>query len=448
MDYAHYLDIGFALAAALINAAFVLLILTRTSLTSVYVTFMLNCLTAMIWNFGDFMAWATADRFWFYISLIGTGMIPAVMFHFVAALSGLKKQRFVIVAAYILSLPLALSSPLALRYSRIRSFVDGPIWNVLFFLLFIPLFVIGFIILISAIRRSNSKGERSRLRYILIACCIAALSGTTDLLQIFKAPIPPLGHLGSVIYSSVVAISVFKHRAAYDLLAEMRTKLDMLNELAAGIAHELRNPLSSIKGATNLLHEKSGNLSVEKSREYLGLISEEIERLDGILTNYHCLIRPVKIERESIRVNSIIERTVALMRMNGNALRIELNLAQDMPLCKADPQALKQVFINLMKNAQEACGPEGTLRISTVYRPPWIRITFRDSGKGVPADILPRIFEPFFSTKANGMGLGLAICKRIIELNGGTIEAENEKGGAHFTIHIPAGDELQPVGPC
>jgi signal transduction histidine kinase len=447
MTYVTYIDMGLALTAVMINAAFALLILTRTSLAVVYITFLLNCLAAMIWNFGDFMAWKTSDCFWFYFSLIGTGMIPAVMFHFITALTDVKKHRMLIAMAYLVSFPLALSSPLALKYPEIRSFVDSFVWNAIFLVLFIPLFVLGIFMLVAAIRRSSSKEEIGRLRYFLIAYCIAALC-TTDLLQGFKALIPPLGHLGSVIYCSVIAIGIFRHRAAYDLLAEMRTKLHMLNELAAGIAHELRNPLSSVKSAAALLQERSDTLPAEKTKEYLCLISEEIERLDGILSNYHHLIRPVKIERESVRINAILERTVALMRLNGTELRIELNLSPEIPLCMADPQTLKQVFINLIINAQEACGPEGMLQIKTEYRLPFIRITFKDSGKGVPADILPRMFEPFVSTKAQGMGLGLAICKRLIDLNEGTIEVENEKEGARFTICLPAADESQTDEKC
>jgi signal transduction histidine kinase len=259
-----------------------------------------------------------------------------------------------------------------------------------------------------------------------------------------KPIIPDLGHPGAVVYSSVLAIGVFKHRIAYDLLAEMRTKLDMLNDLAAGMAHELRNPLSAIKCAANLLSEKSGGLTAEKSREYLDLISDEIERLDGMLTNYRGLIRPIKIEREDVLINNIIEKTVALMKMNGNAPRIELDLSPEVPLCKSDPQTLRQVFINLIKNAHEACGSEGTLHIATEHTPPSIRITFKDTGRGVPPEILPRVFEPFVSTKANGMGIGLAICRRLIDLNGGTIEAANDSGGARFTIHLPEGEGFLP----
>jgi signal transduction histidine kinase len=446
MPIIQQIDTGFALTAALINGIFILLILTRTSLATVYVAFMFNCLTAVIWTFFDFMALLTNHQApWLYYSLIGTGMVPAVMFHFISALTGLINNRRWIVADYIVCIPFALSGPLALMDSGIQAFVDSQIWNALFMILLFTSLMASTLLLRRAIRGTKSKGDKSRFRYVLVAAWIACFAGGTDLLQIYNIPIPKLGHVGTVIYTSVLAASVLKHRETYDLLAEMRTKLDMLNELAAGIAHELRNPLSSIKGAVHLLHEKSGSLTAENSRAYLDLISDEIERLDGMLTNYRGLIRPIKLEKEDVRINHVIEKTVALMRMNENAPRIELNLSPEAPLCKSDPQTLRQVFINLIKNAHEACGCEGVLHIATEYTPPSIRITFKDSGKGVPPEILPRIFDPFVSTKANGMGLGLAICRRLIDLNGGTIEVENDKAGARFTIHLPVGDKLLPL---
>lgn len=238
MNLVHHIDIGLALTAVLINGVFILLVLTRTSLTAVYLTFLLNCLAIMVWNFGDFMVFMTANGFWFYFSLLGTGIIPAVMFHFINALSRPIYNGAWVIVAYAMCLPLVMSSALALRYPGVRAFVDGPLWNVLYLMLLVPFFTAGVVILTMAMKRAKSKSEMSRFRYILIAAGIAAASGTTDLLQIFNAPVPPLGHLGSVIYSSILAIGVIKHRAAYDLLAEMRMKLDMINELAAGIAHE------------------------------------------------------------------------------------------------------------------------------------------------------------------------------------------------------------------
>lgn len=446
MTLIQHIDTYFALAAAVINGLFVLLILTRTSLAEVYVAFLLNCLTAVIWTFGDFMAWKTADLHgpWFYFSLIGTGMVPAVLVHFISALAGCAHNKKWITIGYIVCLPFALSPPLALTHPGIRAFVVGPIWNALFLPLFFFSIIASVLILRTAIRGAKSKSDKSRFQYVLAAVCIACLTCTPDMLQVFHVQIPPLGHVGTVIYSLVLAVGVFKHRIAYDLLVEMRTKLDMLNELAAGIAHELRNPLGSIKGAAHLLNENAGSLTAEKSGEYLNLISEEIDRLDGMLTNYRGLIRPVKVEREEVRINSVIEKTVALMRMNKNTPRIELNLSPEVPLCRCDPQTLRQAFINLIKNAHEACGAEGALCIATEHTPPTIRITFKDTGKGLPPEILTRIFEPFTSTKANGMGLGLAICRRLIDLNGGTIEAANDNGGARFTIHLPAGNNMIP----
>jgi signal transduction histidine kinase len=445
MSIIHCIDIGLALTAALINSAFILLVLTRTARASVYVTFLLNCVAAVIWTLFDFMVLVTDHRFpWYYFSLIGTGFIPALLLHLISALVGLKNIRGWITASYILCAPLALSSPLALWNSGIKDFVDGNGWDAPFLALLFSSYLAGTIMLTRAIKKAKSKKESSRFRYVLVAMCIGCLFGTICTLWDSDPLISPLGHLGAVIYSSILAISVFKHRAAYDLVTDMRAKLDMLNELAAGIAHELRNPLSSIKGAASLLNDRSGNLTVEKSREYLSIISEEVERLDGILTNYRSLMRPIKIDREPISVNNVIEKTVALMRMGEDALGIELSLSSGIPLCTSDPQTLRQVFINLIQNAREACRPEGRLYIATQYLSPSIRITFTDSGGGIPREILPRIFEPFVSTKANGMGLGLAICRRLVDLNGGAIEAANEGGGARITIHLPAGADGSP----
>ena len=443
------IDKWLALTAALINGVFILLILTRTSRVAVYVTFLFNCLTAAIWTFSDFMVMQTLHTMqakyqspWFYFSLVGTGMIPAVMLHFICALAGLTQNRRWVATGYILCLPLTLTAPLSLRYSGIKDFVKGDVWNALFLSLLFSSFMVSILILRKAIRGARSESDKSRFRYVLVAVWIACFCGATDLLQDIKVKIPPLGHIGTVIYTSVLAAGVYKHRVAYDLLVEMRTKLDMLNELAAGIAHELRNPLSSIKGALHLLNEKSGSLPMERSGEYLSLISDEIDRLDRMLANYRGLTRPIKIEKEDVGINKLIEKTVALMRMTENAPKIGLDLSPEVPFCNSDPQTLYQVFINLIRNSHEACGSEGELHITTEHIHPWIRITFSDSGKGVPPEILPRIFEPFVSTKADGMGLGLAICRRLVDLNEGTIEAENHDGGARFIIHLPAGNGL------
>jgi signal transduction histidine kinase len=294
------------------------------------------------------------------------------------------------------------------------------------------------VILITAFNQTKSAEEKSRLLYILIATVIAVMTGLTDLVQLFKILIPPLGHLGCFVYSSILAIGVFKHRKAYDVFVQMRMKLDALSEMAADIAHEIRNPLSSIKGASNLLANELKNLNQPKIQEYHTIIIEEIERLNHILINFQDLTKPLKIEKDSVSMNEAIQKTVKLAEMGSPNFKIRLELSTKLPIVQADASFLKQVFLNLIKNATEASGPSGELEIKTVSDPPWVKISFSDDGPGIPPELVNRIFEPFFTTKARGMGVGLAICQRIIQAHNGRIEVINRlPKGTQFNIFLP-----------
>ena len=280
--------------------------------------------------------------------------------------------------------------------------------------------------------------KKARLRYILVAFIIAVVTGITDLVQALNIPVPPLGHLGCVIYSSILAIGVFKHRTAYDILAQMQEKLESLGEMAAGIAHEIRNPLTSIKGASDLLWGELKGLDLPRAREYHDIIREEIDRLNHILLNFQYFTRPLKIEKELIPVNEIIRKTVRLAETGPANITIKQELSGNSPKVKADASLLKQVFLNLIKNAEEACGLEGEMVIKTEILPPWFRISFSDNGPGISAENLNRIFEPFFTTKSAGMGMGLAICRRIMLAHGGELDVKNRlPKGAEFTILLP-----------
>lgn len=225
------IDAYLALFVVLINLVFAILILVRTSRTTLYLIFFFICLSNMLWNFGDAITYFSGNRFWFYLSLIGSGMLPALMLHFINTLvMAAKKREAWIVMAYIFSGFLAFSSPFALFHPGTKQFVDSVYWNILYLVLLGPFLFTGLVILITTFNRAESEEEKSHLRYILIVMIIGVLTGITDLVQLFKVPIPPLGHLGCLVYSTILAIGVFKHRKTYDIFAQMRMKLEVLRE--------------------------------------------------------------------------------------------------------------------------------------------------------------------------------------------------------------------------
>ena len=433
------IDAYVALIVVLINFIFAILLAVRTSRRITYIIFFFICFANIFWNFGDFMTFFTHHRSWFYFSLIGSGMLPALMFHWIYTFVNPERTWTPwVIPAYVSSGFLAFSSPLAIVQPSVGEFVDSIIWNILYLILLGPFIVASIILLVRAMERAGSKDERSRLRYILVVVIIGVFTGLSDLVQILQVPIPPLGHLGCLVYSTILAVAVFKHQEDFDLFAQLRLKLDDLSQMAAGIAHEIRNPLTSIKGASSLLQSELRRFDDPNCKDYCDLITEEIERIDHILDNFRYFTRPLKIEQDTISINEVIRKTVKLAELGALDFRIKLDLSNDLPMLQADASLMKQVFLNLIKNAIEACGSKGKVVIKTEKYFPFIMVCFSDDGPGIPPQLLNRIFEPFFTTKATGMGVGLAITQRILQAHQGRIEVSNlSPRGTRFSIFLP-----------
>lgn len=435
----HTIDTYLALAVALLNFVYAILVMARTSRMIFYLIFFFICVCNVVWNLGDFMFFLTGLRSWHYFSFIGSSLLPALMFHFVRILvAPQRKIRRWIIPAYFFSALLAISAPLAFVNVHVRGFVDSVNWNILYLVLLGPFLILAAAMLIHALRCAASEIETIRLRYILAVVLIGVTTGLTELIQPMRVPVPTLGHLGCLVYSSILTYGVFKHRAAFDVLVEMRNRLQIMSEMAASIAHEIRNPLTSIKAAANLMKKEIKQTENAACEEYFNIVTEEIERLNNILSNFQYYTRPIKVEKEEVSMERVLQRTVRLAEADINRLRICVESSDKIPAVQADASLIRQVFLNLIKNAGEACGSDGKLLIRLDNAPPFLKISFTDNGPGIPKDLMERIFEPFFTTKTTGMGVGLAISQRIVQAHGGRIEVKNLiPKGTRFSVFLP-----------
>ncbi|MGZ3568223.1 MAG: GAF domain-containing protein [Thermodesulfobacteriota bacterium] len=216
-------------------------------------------------------------------------------------------------------------------------------------------------------------------------------------------------------------------------------KLAALGQLAAGIAHEIRNPLTSIN---ILIHSLTENFPPEDShREDLKVIEEEIDRINEILDRFLRFAKPAPPLLERTEVASIFEETLQLIRPRMEKQRVHVQKQFEvLPIILMDREQIKQVALNLLLNAVQAMPRGGTLMLrgENSKDGQWIKISIRDSGIGIPDEDMNRLFDPFFSTREGGIGLGLSIAHRIIDQHHGKIEVESALGkGTLFTLWLP-----------
>lgn len=221
-------------------------------------------------------------------------------------------------------------------------------------------------------------------------------------------------------------------------------QLRICGEMAAGLAHEIRNPLAGMKVSIEVLLSE---LDIEeKDREVLQKIIEQIRHLELLMKNLLNYARPVAAQPINVDVNKILEKTVYFVEkhpsfISGNPRKqIIREFDQHLPEIFGDPQQLQQVFLNILLNAAEAIPEGGKITVKTCPdgNAKTVAIEISDTGKGIPAELMEKIFQPFFTTKGKGTGLGLAVSKRIVEEHGGGIEvSNNDSAGVTFAITLP-----------
>ena len=221
-------------------------------------------------------------------------------------------------------------------------------------------------------------------------------------------------------------------------------RLTSMGQLAAGVAHEIRNPLNAISIITQRI--KAEFSTTENQEEYTSLLStigKEITRISMIVENFLKFARPPKLVISSVDVEELINDALTVTAEHAKREGITVNTFIDTGLrCRCDYDQLKQAFLNIILNAFDAIAEKGLISIFASRKNHELEIRFEDNGAGIAEDVLPKIFDPYFTTRSKGNGLGLSEVHRIITAHGGRIFADNlKKGGAVFSIYIPINGE-------
>jgi len=222
---------------------------------------------------------------------------------------------------------------------------------------------------------------------------------------------------------------------------ETSRRLASLGRLAAGIAHEIRNPLSSIKGFATYFKERyRDNPDDQKTSE---IMIHEVDRLNRVITQLLEFARPPVIQKKRASLQSLIQHSLKMIERQASAKEIQVlsHFPSDVKEVDLDPDGINQVLLNLYLNAVEAMDQGGTLSVSLSMDEgsPWVKIIVSDTGTGIGKEDLEHIFDPYFTTKQTGTGLGLAIVHKIVEAHGGEVRAESEIGrGTTVSVLLPA----------
>ena len=258
---------------------------------------------------------------------------------------------------------------------------------------------------------------------------------------------PIIGESGEMLAVSVL----FYDRAVRAQLREHEKRTERIHYfgmIASGLAHEIKNPLSGIKGASQLLAEELGNK--KRLKEYAEIILNEVVRVDRLLKDLLNFTKPRKLHKKKVNINQVLHDQVLLQKtVDQGGIEIIAEFDPSLPKIMADPGALTQVFLNLIKNGRQSIKEKGRVtvrsRVVTDFglrkkdkKRQVIAVDVEDTGEGIDEKVLLNIFAPFFTTKPKGTGLGLALCHRIVEEHEGDIEVKSEKGkGTVFSVYLP-----------
>ncbi|MFE5322800.1 ATP-binding protein [Paenibacillus sp. NPDC056579] len=254
--------------------------------------------------------------------------------------------------------------------------------------------------------------------------------------------IPFLFHLlTAFVVATILFMLIQSYRSKQKLAQELKQneaeKLKLIGTIAASTAHEIRNPLTGIKGFISLLSAKYKD---SKDQYYFSLIQNEVDRINTIVSELLIVGKPTVIIEETNDLNEILKEIIPLIESEAHMYNVQLSfqMTEESVWVKVSKDHFKQIVLNLVKNALEAMDSGGQLHLASEAVEGTALLLVRDTGKGMPPEVLDKILTPFFTMKKSGTGLGLAVCKRILDSYGGSMRIESEVGaGTQITIEVP-----------
>ena len=264
-----------------------------------------------------------------------------------------------------------------------------------------------------------------------------------------SATVSPLHDGNHQFLGTILLLRDIRHRKELEEDLKRADRLALLGTMAAGLAHEVRNPLGGIRGAAQLLQRSNGE--GELIRNYTEIMIREVDRVNKLIEQLLDLSRPAGFTLTPLNIHELLDDVLILESQVDGAQRVKIKKFFDpsLPMIRGDREALTQVLLNIVKNAFQSMEGSGTLTVSTRLETDYhirergaapnrlIWVEMADEGKGIPEDELRQIFSPFFTTKNNGTGLGLAVSYRIIKEHGGLIRVESEVGkGSTFKVAL------------
>ena len=457
------------------------------------------------WNFADFSYRISGRIEWHWIDFGLSPLALAIAMQLGATFVGMTRLRGVVtVVYYAWASALAAIAWLCFVLPAARIWVASPAWSAWFLGMDITGLVVVLVWLIRHERRVEDRTERARTRTMLAAVLVGGLFATTDFLRELGAPLPQLANVGSVFSVALLAMATLRLRIFGDNLSlrlallsaglaaggavgyiglfywlsgntaavmigttaltlvllvavrhlaraqfERRERLQRLAHMgrfSAQIAHDLKNPLAALKGAVQFLStEASRGRPLEAQQRFLGLLVEQVDRLNDVVDSYARVGR-VQPRLSSTDLNQIVRRTLSLQSYVRANISVEQALEPDLPPCRLDADLIGRAVENLIRNSIEAMPNGGVLTVRTAADGPrdrstGARVVVQDTGTGMNARESARAFDDFFTTKSEGSGLGLGFVQRVMHAHGGRVDLISKVGaGTIVTLHFRRND--------